>query len=582
MAEESGDMSNFDGHDDEVVEGGGYMDDDIDVDDDDDDEPLVSLAPKPRSSTLTKPKQPLQKKRPKPQANLAQPSPKKKRVSDPDPRDYELRSMSTGDTRDFLVARFLENPPQFHEDTHVRIYRENEDTEEGRKNGLEAHHKQKAYYNTFAGKRRLERYKNQSIVHIMDRHKKGWKMDVTTKDIAQQIEEHRKKKIETRKKNALRNGTANSMGGNQNNQEEEPEDLTQNELDSFVNSYSGAFDGKSTAPYCMMILNEGTRKVDVVPIDNYAWYAFRANRQKPKDPEATEAAEARYLKLMKKKEQRLNQFQAKYEEAQMEREQAMGDNSRVENSKEYASVGIRRSKVAQARAKRESDDLITEGMEFEMEFDNDDVALVDKETIAKNENRILGDAEQQAREFRKLIKDEPETTKPLSSGSDSEEDPASRDSPSRSRSASPSPGHSASQSPRRSVSPSPGQGKPKAARPPIRPNKPTATGPNRRSPSPGGGRERSPTPVDVSHLLPPRGTLPNEDHVRAVLSHMLREKTRVSFKLFLKNFERNTQVQKDNLTRILRQIAQVEADPVRSKNYFISWKRPTAAAAPNS
>ena len=55
--------------------------------------------------------------------------------------------------------------------------------------------------------------------------------------------------------------------------------------------------------------------------------------------------------------------------------------------------------------------------------------------------------------------------------------------------------------------------------------------------------------LDLKHLLPPPGTLPTADHVKAVLRELLHGRKEVSFRELIRYFERKTQQQKTNLIK---------------------------------
>lgn len=553
--------------------GGGYVDDDLDLDDDDDDEPLVASGTRPAPSSspnLTK----SNKRRAKASSSSLLPELKKRKKDAPHPDDYRLRRSGTAELRDYVVAKFITRMPDFSDDPHVRLYRDTEATALGRKNAIEADRKQQIYYNSFSGKRRLERYEKQGIVTIPDRYRKGWCMEVTPK----RVMEEKARLAEAEKSGAvqnpaLANGVVEPASGANGIRPVEPNGEQAPAQDPNVDVFDGTFDGKSTSRYAIMVMTEGSKTVDVIPIDEYAWFSFRASRSQGVDD--TEAMEAQMRKFATKGRNRMSKFHNKLEEAQGVREQSMGDNTRIKTNSEYAGVGIQRSNA------KEEDDNAMEELDFEQEFDNDDVTLFDKETVQKTENRVIGDAEQNAKDFRKLIKDEPITSRPASPGSESDEEPTQSPS-SRPASRSPSPLRpaSASRSPTRSIKSTPAVG---SRQPTPMGMSPYGSTPLGISPSPGRSpRGNTPQKLDLSHLLPLPGTLPTSKHIKAVLSVLLQTRERILFKEFLQYFETKTKEQKANLTRLTKAVALVTAELVgKRKTVYISWKKPQLPVGPS-
>lgn len=557
MADESLDVEYYDGGDADAIigGGGGYVDDDLDLDDDDDDEPIMGAA-RSKSNISVAPSAPAPAPAPKRKAKSdirKESAPiKRKKVDGKDPRDFLLRAAGTREERDYVVTRFVTRMPDLTDTPELRLYRNTEGTEDGRKAGIEADRKQQLYYKSFSGQRRLQRYKKQGLVTIPDRSRKGWTMEVTPRDIVD-------KKAQLQKVRGVTKANGSASGATPDAAENDPVSA----LDALTDVFSGTFDGKSSSRYAFMVLNQNDKTVDVVPVDDYCWFSFRANRSQALVGTSVVDAEARMAKKVKMGENRLSKFHVKYEEAQGAVEQSRGDNTRVQQNKEFAAFGIRRSR--KAKAENEEEDEAREDLDFDQEFDNDDVAQVDKESVEKRENRVLGDAEKNAKDFQKLIKDEPITSRPGSPGSDSEEDGGQeRASNGRSRSPSPSGIASKSRSPSRSANTS-------------APSSSRQVTPSVMSPSPTRSpRGNTPQKLDLSHLLPAAGTLPTVQHVTAVLSVLLQNKKRIAFKEALLYFERKTKEQKQNLIGVLKKVALVTADPPNSKNYFISWKKSAA------
>lgn len=494
MAEEHAEM------DDAELGGGGYVDDDIDVDDEDG---AVEVEVKAEEKGK-------------------------------DPRDYVLRAVG-GMGREYVVARFLTRRPDLDAAGGMRLFRDGEGTERGRKEGIERDRKQHLYYNSFSGRRRQERYKTQGLVSIPDRFRKGWTMEV------------------------MPSGHKPLKGPNP------PEG---EEVETDMDVYKGSMDGKTPSSYAIMVLNEDNRTVDVIPVGSYSWFSFRPERKRV-SANVAEDAEARMAKRLKKDENRLNRFQAKYEGAQERIEQNLGGFAREDVAHEkVATIGIRR------RVKPEQqdgeDEEGREGLDFDQEFDNDDVAQIDRDDVEKTtDSRDLGDAKRNAIEFRKMIKDEikdePVQSRPGSPGSESDEDPQEQ-----SRSASPSP----SRPPTGSRSPSPPRSQRGA-------NVPGGSAPPSRMPTPmmasTSSRTGTPQRQDLAHLLPPSGTLPTARHVTAVLSSLLKQRKNVLLKDALQFFERNTAQQKKNLIDIMRKVGQLTELPAGSNTYYVALKTPTSS-----
>lgn len=556
----------------EVQSGGGYVDDDLDLDDDDDDEPLITAAARATEPSPSPATSKQNKRRTKPGSAAVAPDSKKQKASAPHPDDYLLRAACVNDVRDYVVAKFVTRVPDLSDSPHVRLYRNKEPSVQARREAIEADRKQQAYFNSFSGRRRLKRYAKQKIVTVPDRYQSGWTMEVTPKHA---YEDKLRRAQERKESAAITSGLPPDGAGKQfgANQPEKAENGNGIDLaDPNKDVFEGIFDGKSTTSrFAIMVLSEGSKNVDVVPIDEYAWFSFRANRAQGED---AESADAYIAKTMKKGENRISHFQVKYEEAQNIREQNMGDNTRVKNSKDFANVGIHRGRTRQ----NADDEDNKEDLDFEEEFDNDDVAQVDKESVEKTEKRVLGDAEQNAKDFRKMIKDEPITQSPASPQSESDEDGAREQSPKPpSRSPSPSRPASTSRSPNQSAKPAPpGASKGQASRgaTPLTATPIVASLSPNRSP-----RGNTPQKLDLSHLLPPPGVMPTSEHVIAVLRVLLTGKQRIPLKELVRYFEMKTKEHKANIIRALKQDAVVVADPVKSKNYYISWKRSASSSS---
>lgn len=541
MADESLDAESFDA---EMGDGpGGYVDDDIDVDDDDDDEPLVSSSPRlPQSPSLAHLPKSLKRRAEIISPSLL-PSHKRPKRYNPHPDDFLLRAAGPADLRDYVVAKFVTRIPDFTTKPHVRLFRDTEGSAKTRKKGVESNRKQELYYKSFSGKQRLKRYEKQGIVTVPDRNRKNWTMEITPQHLlGQQPAPETTPPTDTitpLRNNSVPNPDKRSINPN-------------------TDVFAGTFDGKSTSRYAVMVMCPGSKTIDVIPVDEYSWFSFRTTQAQGGD---TGEMEARMAKNAKKGQSRISKFQVKYEDAQEQQERSMGDNTRIKNSKEFASFGIRRSRV-----KRQAEHEVKEEMEYEAEFDNDDVAQVDLETVEKPENNVL-DTEQNQKDLMKLIKDEPIRSRPNSPGSESEEDPGRRSPKSSSRSPSPSRPVSGTRSPNRTN---------KATQPSSRQPTPIGMSPGQTpfgvSPSPRSPRGTTPQRMKIAHLMPPAGSLPKAHHVTAALRYLQTMKQRLPLKETLQCFERKTKEQKSNLTKILKEVAVVTEDPKGSKKFFINLK----------
>lgn len=528
MADENGDID----VDAPIGGGGGYVDDDIDIDDDDDD--LVPLSARAGPSTDT----PAAKKMRSGRGGALP-----KRDSPPVNAEYAARDtdllLRPGSKRgrELILARFLGDMPELATAARVRLYRAREGTIDGRTRGLKSHHDQQAYYNSYVGRQRLDRYARTGHHAVPDRARKGWTLEVT-------------KEGRTPSEPPLP-----PMRGQQPTYPPEAE------------IFSGAFDGAHTASrYALMVMGADGRFVDVVPVGDHAWYSFRSLRAGG----ATTAEEATALmgKISKRGEKRIAKLELRTEAALERRENMMGGYSRFEGKQNVAPVGLRRK----VNAKREEENQRAgESFDFEEDFDNDDVLQVDREDAVKEQRsrQPPRDHKKEAELFRKLIKDETRLEKPAASlsQSDSEEDEGTK-SPSRS----PSPSRPLSQS--RAMSPS-SQLPPTGPRPlsaaagSASRNGAAARAP--RAPS----RASTPQQSEVAHLMPPKGTLPKAQHMTAVLRALTVDRGRRRMKLrdFLGLFERTQQNQKDNIAGLLKVCTQIEVEHVGGKpNYFVSPK----------
>lgn len=516
MADENGDID----MDAPIGGGGGYIDDDIDIDDDDDE-----LVPLGARSTPSAPADivPLRKPR------SSKPAPRKEEASasaraiaaERAPRETDLLLRpGSKDSREIILARFLGESPDLRSASRVRAYRYREGTRNSRARGLKEHRRQESYYKSYQGQRRLERYKFTGHKQVYDRARKSWTAEITPPGVPPAPIPPPPAKGE------------------------------QPEYPAGADVYTGAFDGAHTgAHYALFVMDSSGRHVDVVPVSDTAWYSFRAVISAGGSAQSAEEAAARMNANAKRGDKLISKLQNKYEDAQIKREVGMGGRSH-ETKMGIASVGLRRK----VNAKREAElaQEKGEGLDFDQEFDNDDVEQVDREE-AKEERerkRPQRDPKKDAAALKKFLSDQQYDPQ---AQSESENDEKSR---------SPSP---SADLPPRPASPSrptlPRQGSPPPA---------TAV---RNSGSRAPSRAGTPQLMDeVRHLLPPKGVMPTAQHIQAVLKALTvdRGEAKVKLRDFLGYFERNTALQKTNLGRLLRSHGVVSEEVPGSKNYFIS------------
>ena len=561
-----GSFDDFDtGENEEVLGSGGYVDDHIDIDDDDDDDPLVPSTPRAKTTPkLAQSPKSLKRKTSAPTTTI--PAPKKPRTEPSNVNEYLLRAAGTGEARDYFVAKFLSRMPNLNTNPVVRMYRDGEATVDGRKHGLEAHKRQIAYYNSYSGRQRMDRYRRQGIDVVPDRAKKGMNIQIAPPHVAQQLEEHNtqrnEKKLKAFKTAAARGPPLPGM-----RQEPEPDEPDPPHLVQQSDTFTGVFDGKTrNTRYAIMVMNTADKTVDVVPIDDYAWFTFRAERNVPANVQNEEKNEN---VTPKKVENRLARFTSRYNAFHSKRNRALGDdlNSHEEENGDFADIGIRRRKFGY-----EDEDIKGEDLDFDEEFADDDVAQIDKEAVEKPVRRVQGDAEQNRRKLRKLIKDEPKSEfPPRSPGSESEEDGAlgqgsQQGSQQPSRTASPSRPPSGSRSPKDASGVSP-------AHSAARQGTPMGASPSNVSPSPSrSSRGSTPRRAEVAHLLPAPGVPPTKEQVVGVLTVLLKGRSRMVFKEFMSYFEANNPTRKAHMLSILKSVAIVSADPRRPKKHYISFK----------
>lgn len=626
MADDSADVDNIEMN--EVQANGGYIDDVIDVDDDDedDDEPLVPLSRTAPQSSSTHPLTgAAPSSRPKKRARVPTPAtddvkPEGKRIrssrkpSDPLPTDYLLRAAGVGNARQFVVAHFRTGMPRLTatdgtHDMHLRLTREGERTSNSRVEALEADRKELAYMNSYSGMRREARRSKLGVATVRKRLQKGMHLEVAPKEIAERLVTERRTKIEQRLKrgedaNGKSEGNDDEVAKEKTERdagEEDDHDHISAELKEAVTTYTGIFDGRSSSRYAIMIMNGKDRTIDVVPVDDHASFSFREDQvEKVRNAEEVDAL-AKRLRASREKSARMNNFSDKYLDAQMMRDLSKGDNSRLMDHPEFFNAGIKRGKTRSG-----NDEVGGEEFDFEKEFDNDDVLMVDKELMPKKEKEILREAAESKRLFDRMIRDD-QTVSP-EKGNRSEEDEEGGQSQSQDDGEGEREGEGAGEGedptntgdkPGQTEQIQPGKpGDPKAlpkksqARPPsmvkmeptalgkgnlLRPARTgspatvgsSRTGANSRgngNGSAGGraspsstatGRSGTPQKVDVSHLLPPAGAPLKAEHVRAILTLLLKDRSSIPLKEVSRCFTYKSKEQKLNLVRIIKEVAVV-------------------------
>lgn len=600
------DVENFESVDMEAVSGGGgYVDDDIDLDDDDDDddEPLVTAhrvtkpaaQGAPSSSRPPHAPTPRSKKRGRVPTGPAAPASKsearpaqRKRVEkpeDPRPTDYKLRAAGLNGAREFLVAHFRSGVPSFTDSDgdsiHLRLHRSGEHTVTERAEALKEDKKEVTHMNSYTGQRREARKMKQGRITIRRRMQKEWKLEVAPKEVSEKLVEDRQQRIEKRLKRGDEPGSADkpdtdTTDAKAEEGEGENDEPTANELSKLLTSYTGHFDGRTSSRYAIMVMNAADRTVDVIPVEEYSMFSFRADQVPTlKTAEEVESL-SRKMRTKRENSSRMSHLNERYASVQVKRELAMGDNSRLMANPEVYNAGIKRGK-----SNANDRDGGGEGMDFDLEFDNDDVLQVDRELIPKQQKVLVRDEEAAARAFRQMIKDEPAPEKEMQRAeqSDSEEDsPSQQGDGNKSDPESPS---SQSQQPSRQPSPR------ENATVSVPTKTPTPSGvdslratplmrtPSNASPSTTTPRGSTPQMLDVSHLLPPAGTPPSEEHVVAVLTALTKDRglPHMPFKEFMRYFDLKGD-RKAHIMGILKRIAAVMQDPKKKTkaSYLVALK----------
>eukprot|EP00172_Hildenbrandia_rubra_P000297 Plantae.Rhodophyta-Hildenbrandia_rubra.ctg11365.p2 GENE.Plantae.Rhodophyta-Hildenbrandia_rubra.ctg11365~~Plantae.Rhodophyta-Hildenbrandia_rubra.ctg11365.p2 ORF type:complete len:578 (+),score=134.87 Plantae.Rhodophyta-Hildenbrandia_rubra.ctg11365:133-1734(+) len=493
----------------------GYIDDEVDLDDDLDDEPLV---------TPTKSGTPRRKASRKEKAGSGA-----NKLPPVSVRDYTLRG--GGDvTREYIVGRFMHRMPEIAEASGARMYREGEGRMSGRKMAMSADRKQKNYYNSFIGKRRLERNAKAGLNVIPDRVRKGWELEVLWD----------------------RDGKRGVVDGGGSLQKQ---------------FYKGEFEGRNMSRYAVFVMNREDRTVDVLPIGHLAWYGFRLHntsmRQRPL--ESTEDVEKKMVQSWKKGVKKLNRLHNTYDQAQEKVELQLGGVSVPKKEEGVAAVGLHRNEERDDEEEKEEN----EGMDFDENFDDDDVAQVDPDLTTKAERTqgTLRNGTNEMKKFREMIKDEPiassSSSRPGSPTSDSDEEYAGAR-------------RSLSPPPKRLRSPGAADGQPPAKRIKRESSTGAVAGAAAAASTPSGSIPQAqvasgPVPLSAySHLLPQGNENPTREHIINILTFIQDMGRNISLKEIVRAFGYKTKSKRQMLQKILKEVAYTKpAGPREAKEFHV-------------
>lgn len=155
--------------------------------------------------------------------------------------------------------------------------------------------------------------------------------------------EEKARRVEAEKLAAMQNpgivnGVDEAASGANGIRSVEPNGERKHAQDPYVDVFEGTFDGALSSRYAITVMTEGSKTVEVVPIDEYAWFSsFRATISEGADD--TEVMEAHMRRFTTKGRTRMSRFHIKLEAAQGAREQSMGENTRIKTNNEYTGVG---------------------------------------------------------------------------------------------------------------------------------------------------------------------------------------------------------------------------------------------------
>ncbi len=365
MADDSGDIEM------------GYIDDDIEIDDDLDEDLGGTSSAAGSSQSLRKPKRaPVSAKPPKKPAD----------TSAPHPKDLLLRPGSKPN-RDILLARF--NPskiPELRQASKVRMYRQYEGTVRARERGLKRDAAEVRRSESYVGQKRQQRARESGSQVIMDKDKKSWVLEVTPQDVVP--------------------ATPPREDG------KHPEGAV---------VYKSKYDGVPPGAYfAVMVAHRDGKHVDVVPIGQYAWHTFRKVSTDLKVVESgLEKAEATMKKIAKRCDTKMGKMENKVEALAEIRESLQGGFNRFEEKRGLANYGLRRKVNKEVEADKAKSSA---GLDYEQEFDNDDVAQVDREDEPEKAEKAKSrkQIKKEQAELTRVLKDEDVPV--ASAKSDSDED----------------------------------------------------------------------------------------------------------------------------------------------------------------
>lgn len=430
-------------------------------------------------------------------------------------KEILLRTGDPDEVRDFVVARFATNEMNLSEKSSVRLFRDNESTVLQRKKGIEVDKKEQKFNESFVGQQKQKVYEREGSVFVPRRYQSDWTLEVTQ----------------------------NHSGASSQPKE---------------GVFKGKFQGMPSARYAIIALQD-ENTADVLLIDDYAWFSFQAAQMtdedveetwEEKDPQEKEitAAEKKWKRSTEKKnkaESKLSKKVKKLEEnfriAQMQRDLSMGDSSPIKLGKSYAPVGLGRRRIWKDHGNESENEGKDENFDYKLEFADDDV---DQEELTEADNvnvRVAVDNEDKHKQKKRFQMFD---TDSVSSGSDSDEDSNSEE---EQTAAVGNSGEKSSRSGGISLGPRRGNADAKTLQ---------AATHVKSGPDCGGApmSRSSPALLDLSHLLPRKGTLPTVKHARAVLAALSKQGEWVLLKDCIGYFENTTKFQQDNLKKIFKEV----------------------------
>lgn len=429
--------------------------------------------------------------------------------------EFLLRTGNPDELRDYVVAKFLTRQPKFSDKSSVRLFRDSESTVLQRNKATEKDKKEQKFYESFVGRQKRKVHELEDSVFVPKRYRSGWHLE-----------------------------TKQNHSG----------DSSQSDEDVF----KGTFLGKPTAQYAIIAIQD-EKTADVTLIDDYAWFSFQAAQITKEDVELTcgendpqeKEITAAEKKLKKAKEKRkkvesklsnkVARLEENFESAQVQRDRCVGDNSRVKRARNYVPVGLSRRRSWKGDGNESENEVKEENFDYELEFEDDEV---DEEEITEPHEKVSFDnrsKRKRVNRFRMLETDS------VSGSSDSDESSNSEENPT---AVVENPEERTSRSGGTSCGSKRGTAVAK-----------TSLETTRGQSGPDGSAvtlsRSSPASLDLSHLLPKKGTLPTVKHARAVLAAISKQGECVLLKDCIAYFENKTKVQKDNLKKIFRKVGNV-------------------------